>query len=116
MARLSIASYDNLATASLVARTLEASGIPESRIRLLAKPGLVPERAGRSLRDQLTGLGVPPDEAQIHADMVMGGAVLIAVETADSGDEFDRAVGLLAEARPSDPIATYDLAPHSVAP
>ena len=115
MARLSVASYDSLATASLVARTLEASGIAEARIRLLAKPGLVPERADRSLREELIGLGVPPDEAQIHADMIMGGAVLVVVETADSGEEFDHIVGLLAAARPSDPIATYDLAPHSAA-
>jgi hypothetical protein len=116
MARLSIASYDSLATASLVARTVEASGIVEGRIRLLAKPGLVPERGDRSLRDQLIGLGVPPDEAQIHADMVMGGAVLVAVETDDSGEELDRAAAILGQARPTAPIATYDLAAHASAP
>ncbi len=110
MAILTVAVYEDLATAKLVGRTLEAAGILPGAIHLLARPDLVPPEADLTTRDRLMRLGVPENEAQILADMVQGGAVLIAVATPSASPELARAAGLLSEARPSEPLATFEVA------
>lgn len=108
MTILTVAVYEDLATAKLVGRTLEAADISPDAIHLLAHPDLVPPQADLTTRDRLMRLGVPENEAQILADMVQGGAVLIAVATPSNSAELARASGILLEARPAEPLASFD--------
>lgn len=110
MAILTVAVYEDLATAKLVGRTLEAADISPGAIHLLARPDLVPPEADLTTRDRLMRLGVPEHEAQILADMMQGGAVLIAVATPKDSPELARAAGILLEARPAEPLASFDIA------
>jgi hypothetical protein len=105
---LTIAAYENLATATLVARTLAAEGIADDAVHLIAPPGLVPAEADRTVSDRLRRLGVPEQDAQILADMVQGGCVLIAVATSEGGEDYRRAAASLAAARPREPLLTID--------
>ncbi len=106
---LTLAAYENLATAKLVARTLEAENIPEDAVHLIASPGLVPAEADRTVKDRLRALGIPEHEAQILADMVQGGCVLIAVQTSEGGEDYLQATASLAAARPREALMTIDL-------
>ncbi len=109
MAILTMAVYEDPATAKLVGRTLEAADISPGAIHLLARPDLVPPEADLTTRDRLMRLGVPESEAQVLADMVQGGAVLIAVATPNNSPELARAAGLLLDARPSEPLASFEI-------
>lgn len=106
MARLIVAVYEDLATAKLVVRTLEAADVPADQIDLVAGPALVPARSDITTRDHLMALGVPENEAQIFADMVQGGAVLVTALVA--GETEDRAYAALNETRPSEPLAIFE--------
>jgi hypothetical protein len=111
MPNLAVATYDNLATAKLVTRTLEAIGIGADDIHLLAPPDLVPAEADLTTRDRLERLGVPSHEAQLLADMVQGGNVLVAVAPASGADALRQTLAVLTEAQPSEPLAVFEVAP-----
>lgn len=113
MSSLAVATYENLATAKLVARTLEAGGIGADAIHLLAPPDLVPADADLTTRDRLERLGVPEHEAQLLADMVQGGNVLVAVAPGAGDEALRRALAALAAAKPSEPLAVFEAAKSS---
>lgn len=108
MARLIVAVYEELSTAKLVARTLEAAGVPAAEIDLVAGPSLVPTRADLTTRDHLMTLGVPETEAQIFADLVQGGAVLITARV--TAETEDHAYAALDGTRPGQPLAIFEVA------
>jgi hypothetical protein len=103
---LIVATYRDRSAADAAARALEGTGVARDAVTLFAPPDADPAGQDLAIRDRLEGLGVPVYEAQLLADMVLGGATLLAAQVGETA-ALARALAVLGESPLAEPLATF---------
>jgi hypothetical protein len=107
--RLTVAVYRELAAARAVMDALRGAGLAERNIQLMTRPAADPATGDREAYRRLVDLGVPKHEAQLLADLVVGGTVLLAVRTSAEGEDLGLALAILRASPTDEPLATFDV-------
>jgi hypothetical protein len=109
---LIVATYRDRGAAEAAARALEGAGVARDAITLFTPPDADPAGRDLALRDRLEALGVPVYEAQLLADMVVGGAALVAARVGET-PALAPALAVLGETPLAEPLATFRTKGHA---
>jgi hypothetical protein len=103
---LIVATYRERSAGEAAAHALEGAGVARDAIAVFGPPDGDPAGQDLAVRGRLEALGVPLYEAQLLADIVVGGATLVAARVGET-PALAPALAALDQTPLAEPLATF---------